>query len=96
MAVIARLASALADTPRLKTVHRTVFLTAVSITFHSINKRAPQGYSFIFGGDVQHRNFVNFSKCPETLINLRYNFYDFLNLPLIIPHNDIQTVIFKI
>lgn len=50
----------------------------------------------IFGGDVQHRNFVNFSKCPETLINLRYNFYDFLNLPLIIPHNDIQTVIFKI
>lgn len=50
----------------------------------------------IIGGDVQHRNFVNFLKCPKTLINLRYNFYDFLNLPLIIPHNDIQTVIFKI
>ena len=48
------------------------------------------------GGDVQHRNFVNFLKCPKTLINLRYNFYDVLNLPLIIPHNDIQTVIFKI
>ena len=58
MAVIARLASALADTPRLKTVHRTVFLTAVSITFHSINKRAPQGYSFIFGGDGGNRNRV--------------------------------------
>ena len=51
---------------------------------------------FFAGGDVQHRNFVNFSKCPETLINLRYIFYNFLNLPLIIPHNDIQTVIFKI
>lgn len=58
MAVIARLASALADTPRLKTVHRTVFLTAVSITFHSINKRAPQGHSFIFGGDGGNRNRV--------------------------------------
>lgn len=41
MAVIARFASALTDTPRLKTVRRTVFLTAVSITFHSKNKRAP-------------------------------------------------------
>lgn len=38
-------ASALADTPRLKTVHRTVFFTAVSITFHSKNIRVPQGYS---------------------------------------------------
>lgn len=45
----------------------------------------------IFGGDVQHRNFVNFLKCPKTLINLRYSFYDFLNLPLIIP----PTTIFK-
>lgn len=51
---------------------------------------------FCPGGDVQHRNCVNFLKCPKTLINLRYNFYDFLNLPLIIPHNNIQTVIFKI
>ena len=51
---------------------------------------------FFIGGDVQHRNFVNFLKCPKTLINLRYNFYDFLNLPLIIPHNYVQTVIFKI
>lgn len=34
MAVIARCASAPTDTPRLKTVHRTVFLTAVSITFY--------------------------------------------------------------
>lgn len=42
---IARLASALADTPRLKTVHRTVFFTAVSITFHNKNIRVPQGYS---------------------------------------------------
>ena len=52
--------------------------------------------SHITGGDVQHRNFVNFLKCPKTLINLKYNFYDFLNLPLIIPHNYVQTVIFKI
>ena len=58
MAVIARFTSALTDTPRLKTVHRTVFLTAVSITFHSKNKRAPQGYSFIFGGDGGNRNRV--------------------------------------
>ena len=42
---IARLAFALADTPRLKTVHRTVFFTAVSITFHSKNIRVPRGYS---------------------------------------------------
>ena len=47
MAVIARFASALTDTPRLKTVHRTVFLTAVSITFHSKNKRPPQGRGFV-------------------------------------------------
>ena len=59
-------------------------------------KKATTFVIAFFGGDVQHRNFVNFLKCPKTLINLRYNFYDFLNLPLIIPHNDIQTVIFKI
>ena len=55
---IARLASALADTPRLKTVHRTVFFTAVSITSHSKNIRVPQGYSYIFGGDGGNRNRV--------------------------------------
>ena len=43
MAVIARFASALTDTSRLKTVHRTVFLTAVSITFHSIKNSTPKG-----------------------------------------------------
>lgn len=30
--------------------------------------RVPQGYSYFAGGDVQHRNFVNFSKCPKAFL----------------------------
>lgn len=59
MAVIARWASALTDTPRLKTVHRTVFLTAVSITVLLFRKEYLRAsFSLFYGGDGGNRNRV--------------------------------------